>query len=141
MDHVLLAQRCIISEIEILILEDDEDIREMYADSLEELGMPIHECDSIDSARDLFLKNENIKIGLFDYFTPGSDQAFKSADTPIMSDFNARTNFFFYFVTGSIELTEAEAQSVGAKGILRKPFLIDQLQKLVVEAASELKSL
>ncbi|MBC87237.1 MAG: hypothetical protein CL677_08670 [Bdellovibrionaceae bacterium] len=116
---------------EILILEDDDDIREMYVEAFEDLGCKVHECSSIEQALLKFNANKKIILGFVDYYTPGFITGYAEGEGRLAQAFKAREYFEFYFVTGSADLTEEQAQKIGAKGILRKPLPLEKLENVV----------
>jgi CheY-like chemotaxis protein len=109
----------------VLVVDDDEDVREFLAETLESLGHGVFRAASGEEALAL-LAETRPDLALIDYAMPGMHGADVArlarelfADLPIV------------FVTGYAETEQLEAALGPGAPVLRKPFAIDDLAEAV----------
>jgi len=117
----------------ILLLEDDTSLAEMLQFVVDELNLQITTVETVDEAREAFVNNSSINLGVIDYNVPGSESAYddKSHTGYLPELFSSRPNFDYLFITGDTELSLKKAKEYGAIDILRKPFSCEDLQKVI----------
>ena len=115
------------SAARILVIDDDEDVRRMMADSIEALGFDVVEAaDGRSGLR--ALEREIPDLVLVDFAMPEMNGAEVAEairrmlpDLPII------------FVSGFSDTAAIEQVAGGAIPMLRKPFRIDELQAMIIE--------
>jgi CheY-like chemotaxis protein len=118
----------------IMVIDDDDAFRETAAALLEQLGYAVATAQSGDTAMQAIARNVPAII-LLDLFMPGMDgfeflKALRAAavQVPVLITTGATTD-----VEQDPKLSRALAN--GANAILRKPFRIDELQRLIGQVA------
>jgi DNA-binding NtrC family response regulator len=114
----------------LLVIDDEEDIREMLSFVLSRDGFAVTLADSGQAAIDLVQGGRSFDVAITDMKMPGMDgmetlAALKKVDPTIE----------VIVVTGyASEQTAAECIKLGAYGYLRKPFELDDLRALIDRA-------
>ena len=114
--------------IQILLLEDEEDLRDMAEFAIAELNCFVHKASNAKEATDLLEKYPNIKFGIFDYHLPDSEDAFKNEEGSFLNNVLKIDQFEFVFATGDYGITSSQAKELGAVDIIHKPFTLEELQ-------------
>lgn len=112
----------------MLIVEDDPSIRALVRGVLEDVGYPVREASDGAAALDTLYREQPLALVL-DLGLPYVDgstvaQAARSlhqGDVPIL-------------VISASATADAEAREIGASGLLRKPFLVEDLEVVVGRA-------
>jgi DNA-binding NtrC family response regulator len=114
----------------LLVIDDEEDIREMLSFVLSRDGFAVTVADSGQAAVDLVQGGHRFDVAITDMKMPGMDgmetlAALKKIDPTIE----------VIVVTGyASEQTAAECIKLGAYGYLRKPFELEDLRALIDRA-------
>jgi CheY-like chemotaxis protein len=114
----------------VLLLEDDEDIRDLLSRLLESYG-----CDAaLASTREeveAFLQAGPVQLALLDIMLPGVD------GRQVAADLRRRGHTFpIYYVTGMHAMVTPEDRQV-VDGVLHKPFTVSELRKLLDSTVAE----
>jgi PAS domain S-box-containing protein len=109
----------------VLVVDDDTDVRDFLADSLEALGHKVHRAASGEEALAL-LEQEQPDLALIDYAMPGMH----GADVARLARAILPT-LPIVFVTGYAETEQLEAALGPGAPVLRKPFTVDALADAV----------
>ena len=120
---------------EILVVEDDPSIRSLLRDALVESGYPVREAADGAAALDALYREQPLALVL-DLGLPYVDgtavarasRTLYDGDVPIVV-ISARPD------------AELDAREVGASGLLRKPFLIEELEAVLGRALAGRDSL
>ncbi|HXA38215.1 MAG TPA: response regulator [Phenylobacterium sp.] len=108
-------------DFNVLLVDDDSAVREVTAGILQDLGYRVVEAGSGGAALDLLDRQSKIDLLLVDFAMPGMNGA------EVAREVHARRpGLPVLFVTGYAD-TEALATAGGGDGILRKPFLEEDL--------------
>jgi len=115
------------SKLNILIVDDEEDLLELCADSFEMEGFNVYKA--LDGKKALeVLKDVEAHVVVSDAYMPemsGEELLrqilLQEGKTPL-----------FYLSTGAIDVTEEEIKSKGATGLISKPFDMDELIERIV---------
>ena len=119
----------------ILVVDDDEAIRDMTTDVLTEAGFHVRTAPSGEGAVE-FLREEEVDVILTDLMMPGMDGLGLLAKIRTL---HPDLPLILMTAFGSIE-SAVEALRLGARDYVTKPFLIDELV-LSVERALEIRAL
>ena len=117
-----------LGEVRILIVDDEEPIRQFLSSAFERMGYQVLTTDNGQEAIDI-CTFENIDIVFLDYLMPGykGDAVFKS-----IHDVSPATDVVF--ITGVDSIPDIDKLlMMGLEGVLRKPFKIDTIIKLTNE--------
>lgn len=108
----------------ILLVDDDNAVREVTASILRGLGYVVLEVGSGGAALDLMSRETNIDLALFDFAMPGMNgmDLARQAQSKL-------PNVPILFVTGYVDKTALE--EVGEERIIRKPFVDEELAQKV----------
>jgi PAS domain S-box-containing protein len=109
----------------VLVVDDDNDVRDFLGDSLESLGHKVHRAASGEEALAL-LEHEQPDLALIDYAMPGMH----GADVARLARAICPT-LPIVFVTGYAETEQLEAALGPGAPVLRKPFTVDALADAV----------
>lgn len=115
----------------ILIVDDEPDILELMEEEFDLEGFKVTCTDSGNKALSI-LKNNSQH---FDVII--SDFKMSDGDGSVVLDFVRRKEGhrpLFYFVSGQADISSSEAQSLGVKRFIYKPFDVDELiQKIAAD--------
>jgi len=111
----------------ILLVDDDNAVREVTASILRGLGYVVLEVGSAGAALDLMSREPNIDLALFDFAMPGMN----GMDLARQAQ-GRLPNIPILFVTGYVDRTALE--TVGEDRIIHKPFVDDELAHKVRKA-------
>ncbi len=118
----------------ILVVEDEIDLRDVFADFLESHGAHVFSAQDGVEALDLLLKH-NFHVVLSDIQMPHKDgiSLFEEAkrSLPIVPK--------FMFMTGYTTYSEESVLALGAVQLLTKPFLFDKLLRTISSAVQDTK--
>lgn len=106
----------------LLVVDDEEDLREIVASEFEFMGGKVHQAENISVAKQILSQN-NVDLIVSDIRMPGGTgidllDHLKSQDVnepPIM------------LITGFADITVEEAFNRGAEALINKPFKLDDL--------------
>jgi len=114
----------------ILLVDDDSDVREVTAAMLRELGHRVYEADSGGAALDLLQRQPNIDLLLVDFAMPGMSGAEVARRVRIV-----RPSLTTLFVTGFADRTALAG--VGESRIIGKPFHHQELAQKIRAALAK----
>lgn len=117
-----------LGEVRILIVDDEEPIRQFLSSAFERMGYQVLTTDNGQEAIDI-CTFEDIDIVFLDYLMPGhkGDTVFKS-----IHEVSPRTDVVF--ITGVDSIPDIDKLlMMGLEGVLRKPFKIETIIKLTNE--------
>lgn len=114
--------------IKVLIIDDEEDLAELCAESFESEGLDdvsfvISPIEALE-----ILKEKSVDVILSDATMPemsGYDLYKK------VKEIYGDKKYLFYFITGSVNIERKEVAELGATGLIAKPFDLDQLVEQV----------
>jgi CheY-like chemotaxis protein len=119
------------SQISLLIIDDEEDIREIIKEEFIELGMKVHLAQSGQEALDLVDSlpiGQEVDIIISDFRMPNGDGLF------VFQGLKQRgKNSLFFLCTGYSDVTKDQSVKMGINGYIRKPFSPEDLTKNVLE--------
>lgn len=126
--HRVTLQISAIDRGSVLIVEDDPSIRALVKGVLEEVGYPVREATDGAAALDA-LRHEQPLAVVLDLGLPYVDgstvaraaRSLHQDDVPIL-------------VISASPTADVEAREIGASGLLRKPFLVEELEVVVGRA-------
>lgn len=112
--------------IKFLLVDDEEDILELGAEMLEMEDQLVETANNGKVALEMLVNGSSPQVVISDF------------NMPIMGGLELLQNIIknhpdpsqrplFYFSTGAIDFTEAEAKSHGATGVIYKPFNFDEV--------------
>lgn len=111
----------------IVLLEDDEDIRDFLSGLLTSYGCNVFLTKTLEETSDI-LKNNDIGLALLDVMLPGTDgrdvAAYIHQKYPDVA---------IYFMTGVEDCLDETHMDI-SKGVLRKPFTIEELKKITYDS-------
>lgn len=115
----------------ILIVDDEEDLAELCADAFEMEGCRVSMAISGKQAAEIISKEDDLDAVISDAIMPGTDghALLQILKDKYSNDLNRMP--FFYFATGSVTVTEAGLISDGAKGLISKPYDLDEMVRRV----------
>lgn len=113
----------------ILIVEDDDDLRELMTDIFEGITAKVSQASSGNKAFEALQKNPDISIVLSDVRMPDGDGI--SLIKSIHGWQTDQKKPLIFLVTGYADLTEEEAASYGVKAIIQKPFQTKDLLQIM----------
>jgi CheY-like chemotaxis protein len=108
----------------ILLVDDDEPVREVAAGLLTELGYRVVEAGSGGAALDLLGRRPDIDLLLVDFAMPGMNGAAVAHEAR-----TKRPGMPVLFVTGYADFSQL--QNVGEELVIRKPFRGDELARKI----------
>ena len=109
------------SGLNILIVDDDSDLRDTVCDIFKRLGAKMHSAiDGKDALSQI--ENQNISIILCDLQMPVMDG---SSLLKVLNE--KKIKIPFVFLTGQSHFTEKDARALGATALIYKPFSIKDL--------------
>lgn len=122
------------SNIVVLIVDDEEDLAEICAESFELEDYQVAFRLSGEEALDFFNEHAHVHVVVSDSHMPGMKgmelfEAIKKSDKPMP---------LFYLCTGDIELSEEELRAKGITGLVNKPFSLDDL---IARVAKDLETI
>ena len=104
----------------ILLLDDDEAVRDITASMLRELGYVVLEVGSGGAALDLLERNDSVDLALLDFAMPGMNGA------EVAKQIHSRFPFLpILFITGYAD--KSALGEIGDARIIKKPFVTDEL--------------
>ena len=110
-------------KIQILIVDDDPEILEMYRELFEIEGFLVHVAASPIGGLDVYKQNSNIQLIISDsYMKEMSGLEFLKS---LKSSYE--TIPVFYLVTGDIDQSEEVVKAAGGHGLILKPFDLDEI--------------
>jgi len=110
---------------DILVIDDDADVRQFLAQALAELGHRVVACDCAEAGLDR-LNRAEADLVLIDFAMPGMNGAQLARTIRA-----ARPDQRIVFVTGYAESEQLESAVGSEVEVLRKPFSIDQLTQML----------
>lgn len=120
------------NKISLLIVDDEQDLLELYQEVFEVEGFKVFTASNASEGLEIYQKNSGINIIISDSTmakVSGADFLKKLKSLyPVIPN--------FYLATGSVEQTEQEVKSMGAKGLIFKPFDVDEI---IVRIKKDLK--
>ena len=114
----------------VLVVDDDPEVRDFLADALSELGHRVHCCDGAEAALDR-LRSDRPDLIMIDFAMPGMNGA-QLAQAVRERHGEQR----ILFVTGYAETDQLEAALGAGAPVLRKPFSIAELSAAIAALAS-----
>ena len=117
----------ILSGKKILVVDDELDLREIISEDLELLGAEVFNAENGRSAFDL-AKLVHPDLILSDVRMPGGDGIELLSR---IKDLPQNPSPYVFLITGFADMSPEEATSLGAQGMLAKPFNLKQLRELV----------
>ncbi|MBC7421400.1 MAG: response regulator [Bdellovibrio sp.] len=109
------------SQVDILIVDDDFDLRETLYDIFQRLGAKTYTATNGEDAL-LKLQSNKINLILCDLQMPRMDGA------ALLKVLNEKLSIIpFIFITGQIQFTEAKALALGATSLVYKPYTLKEL--------------
>jgi CheY-like chemotaxis protein len=118
------SQPAVIATATVLVVDDDDGVREVTASTLRDAGYMVHEAGSGGAALELLERSQRIDVVLVDFAMPGMNGS--ELARHIRGKFPPLQ---ILFVTGYAD-TQALAE-VGEDNIIRKPFLEGELERKV----------
>ncbi len=118
------SQPAVIATATVLVVDDDDGVREVTASTLRDAGYTVHEAGSGGAALELLEHSQRIDVVLVDFAMPGMNGS--ELARHIRGKFPPLQ---ILFVTGYAD-TQALAE-VGEDNIIRKPFLEGELERKV----------
>lgn len=115
------------SLIHILIVDDEEDLTEISADTFESEGFKVSSFFTGDDALTFFNSGEKIDVIISDSHMPGIS-GIELLENIVASEIKTP---LFYLCTGDIEVQENDIIEKGAKGLVVKPYDLDALVERV----------
>ncbi|MBO0718778.1 MAG: response regulator, partial [Rhizobiales bacterium] len=116
---------------DILLVDDDNDVREVTATMLRDLGYRVYEAGSGGAALDLLQRKPNIDLMLVDFAMPGMSGAEVARRVR-----NMRPSLMTLFITGFADRTALAG--VGEHHIIGKPFRREDLAQKIRAALAEI---
>lgn len=110
----------------ILIVDDEQGMREVLAEDLTYEGYTIHTAHSGKSGSELFKKHQ-FDLIISDLKMPDGDGRYLLREVRKMN-----LDIPFIIVSGFLENIEDELKSLGVTHILRKPYKMTDLMKLII---------
>lgn len=106
----------------VLVVDDEVDLREIVASELDFMGASVQEAGNIANA-DSILKEKKIDLIISDIRMPGG------TGVELLKTVKARNilNPPMILITGFADVTPEEAYAEGAEALLNKPFQLDEL--------------
>lgn len=112
----------------ILLVDDDLDLLDLYEDALKSKEFIILRANSGENALEIYKKNENVQIVISDSKMAGM------TGMELLLNLNPSKNMgrpLFYLATGSNDFSEDEVIKVGGKGLLLKPFDLEEISEKI----------
>jgi CheY-like chemotaxis protein len=110
-------------KIQILIVDDEPDLLEMYTEVFESEGFLVHGAPSALVALELFKANSSIQLIISDSHMKGmTGLEFLKTLIEIY-----KTIPHFYLATGDMDQSEESIKSLGGHGLVLKPFDVDEI--------------
>jgi PAS domain S-box-containing protein len=121
------ASKKVLFDCEILIVDDEEDIREILGLLVGSICRKVHLCSNGQEAL-TFLKDHPVKVVISDMKMPEMD-GFKLLDQVLKMDFKERPEFVF--ISGGVDLHPAQEQIMRdfTQGMISKPFTLEDIIK------------
>ena len=108
----------------ILLLDDDEAVRDITASMLRELGYLVLAVGSGGAALDLLERNDSVDLALLDYAMPGMN------GVEVAKQIHSRfPSLPILFITGYAD--KSALGEIGDARIIKKPFVTDELANKV----------
>lgn len=120
---------------DILLVEDDPSIRAFVKDALEEVGYPVREATDGGAALEELHREQPLAL-LLDLGLPFVDGTAVARASRTMYDGDVPI-----IVISARPDADLDAREVGASGLLRKPFLIEELESVLGRALAGRESL
>lgn len=116
----------------ILIVDDETDLREILAGELEFLGAKVFQAENIQHAQDILALNA-IDLIISDIRMPGGSgvELLEKVKDKYGPDFPV------ILITGFADITPMDAYGKGAEALISKPFQLDDLFKIIAKHASQ----
>lgn len=118
--------------VDVLVVDDDADIREAITDLLVEEGFEVRVLGSADGLG-AALEEFRPRVMLLDLTMPGFDP---EHDLPPLREGGLLDGVTVYVVSGLPD-TDARARSLGLDGAVRKPFELDTLLDRLSDACAD----
>ena len=112
-------------ETHILVVEDDEEIQDLYAYYLEELGFKVDVAKDGEDAIEKS-KNNSYDLAIIDYRLPGINGNIVAAE---LGEKNPATHILF--ITGSYDLVQHLSSKNSKYYVLLKPVKVDEIIKAI----------
>ncbi|MBC7741981.1 MAG: response regulator [Bdellovibrionaceae bacterium] len=116
--------------LQILIVDDDPDLREVLSDIFRRMGCQVFSAADGAQAFNLILKNK-FSIIISDLQMPVMDG--RKLLEKILA---AKINVPFIFITAQAHFSATQARSLGARGLIHKPYRLKSLLELIKNAIS-----
>lgn len=113
------------SDLRTLIIEDQDDVRALIREMVEEIGVSdIYEASNVEQAKDVLARPEDINLVLCDWNMPGQ------SGFDLLQDINkSDPDLPFIMITGRSDMESiVSAKSSGVTAYIRKPFTPEQLE-------------
>lgn len=110
-------------KISILIVDDEEDLLEMYRELFEMEGFHVFTSTSAKEALVIYSNQPDIKLIISD----ANMGDISGIEFLKLLKANYSTIPVFYLATGAIEQTEEQIKSLGGTGLVLKPFDLDEI--------------
>lgn len=110
-------------KISVLIVDDEEDLLEMYRELFEMDGFTVFTATSAQEGLSLFQIHKDVKVIISD--ANMGDMSGVEFLKALKTQY--QTIPVFYLATGAVEQTEEEIKSLGGAGLVLKPFDLDEI--------------
>lgn len=109
--------------VSILIVDDEQDLLEMYRELFEMDGFIVYTASSALEGLSVYEKHLEIQLIISD----ANMGEMSGIDLLKALKNNYQTIPVFYLATGAVEQTEEEIKSLGGTGLVLKPFDLDEI--------------
>lgn len=107
----------------VLIVDDDPDLLDMYEEVLQIEGVQLLKANSGDMALEICKTNEDVQVIISD----SNMGAMSGMDLLKNLGSYYQTMPVFYLLTGAFDVSEAEVVGLGGRGLILKPFDLDEI--------------
>jgi len=125
------------SKYNILLVDDEEDLRELCSECFRAEGFEVDEASRGDDAFEL-IKSKSYHAIVSDSHMPGMSGEELLSKISALKKLDDGT--LFYLCTGSYESKEEDIQAMGGAGVVMKPFDIEELINTVLQALERKKA-
>ncbi|MCK5883768.1 MAG: response regulator [Bacteriovoracaceae bacterium] len=114
--------------IKVLIIDDEEDLAELCAESFESEGLENVSFVVSPTEALKIIEDQSVDVILSDATMPEMDgyELYKR-----VKEIYKDRKYLFYFITGSVSIGQKEVEELGATGLISKPFDLDELVERV----------